>query len=62
MKKKKKTIEKEFFLSNLRLLFSARENVLTNFKSTLFPTKDLNKVSTREPMTELVRKPTTEEI
>ena len=31
--KKKKKIEKEFFKNNLGLSFSARENVLNNFKS-----------------------------
>ena len=32
------------FLNNLELLFSARENVLNNFKSRLFPIKNLGKL------------------
>ena len=57
-----KTIEKELFLNNLGLLFSGRENVFNNFKSRLFPTKNLNKIltseRTREPTLELATEPT----
>ena len=49
MIKEKKTIEKEFFLNNLSLLFSAREKALNNFKSRLSPKKNLYKIITREP-------------
>ena len=48
----KTTIEKKFLLNNLGLLFSAKENVLNNFKSGLIVIKNLDKISTREPTTE----------
>ena len=46
--KGKKYIEKEFFLNNLRLLFSAREKVFINIQSRLVPIKNLDKSPTRE--------------
>ena len=46
-------MERSFFSSNLGLLFNAREKVLNNFKSRLFPIKNLDKIPTREPTREL---------
>ena len=40
---------KRLFLNNLGLFVCTREKVLNNFKSRLFPIKDLDKSSTREP-------------
>ena len=37
-------LKKSFFLHNLRLLFSAREKVINNFKSRLFRTINLDKI------------------
>ena len=46
----------------MRLLFHAREKVLNNFKSRLFPIKNLDKISIREstpqPTPELAKKQT----
>ena len=44
-----KTIDKKTFLNNLGLFVCTREKVLYNFKSRLFPIKDLDKSSTCEP-------------
>ena len=44
-----KNFNKKSFLNNLRLLFSAKENV---FKSRLPPIKNLAKIPTGEPATE----------
>ena len=43
MDKGQKTIKKELFY--LRLLFSAKEKALQNFKSRLFPIKNLDKTN-----------------
>ena len=43
-----KTTEKEFFSNILKLLYSAREKVLSNLKSRLFPIKNLDKIPTHE--------------
>ena len=40
--KGKKTIERQFFLNNLGLLFSTREKLHRNFKTRLFPIKNSN--------------------
>ena len=56
--KGKKSIEKEFFLNNTRLFFSAREKVINNFKSRLFPVKKVEKLPTCEPTVELATEPT----
>ena len=50
-----KSLGKKSFLNNLELLFSAREKVLTSFKSRLFSITNLDKIPTREPT-----EPTTE--
>ena len=50
--KGRKTLEKMYFLNNFGLLFSARKKILDNFKSRLFPIKNLNKIPTREPTPE----------
>ena len=61
---KTKTLEKDkkqlkiIFWKNLELLFSAIENVLNTFKSRLFPIKNLDKIPTREPTSEVAREPT----
>ena len=47
-----KTLEKNYFSNNLRLLFSARETVIDIFKSRLFPIKNLDEIQTREPTSE----------
>ena len=47
-----KAIQKNSFLTNLELLFSIGEKVLNNFKSKLFPIKNLEKIPTREQATE----------
>ena len=59
-KGKKKTTEKELFKNNLGLLFSARENVLNNFKRKLFPIKNLGKIPTCESKPEVITKLTPE--
>ena len=51
-------MKKKSFLNNLGLLFSAREKVLDNFKSRLFPIKNLYKIPTREPATDPAKEPT----
>ena len=57
-----KTIDKKTFLNNLGLFVCTREKVLYNFKSRLFPIKDLDKIpkrqTTREPAPELATEPT----
>ena len=53
--KGKKYIEKEFFLNNLGLLFSAREKVFINIQSGLVPIKNLDKSPTRESAPELAK-------
>ena len=57
-----KILEKNSFYNNLELLFSAREKVLNSFKSRLFPIKNLDKISTREPTPkpEVAKEPATE--
>ena len=50
--KGKKIIEKEFFINNLGLLFSAREKLLNNFRNRLFPIKHLDRIPTCEPSRE----------
>ena len=52
-----KTIDKKTFLNNLGLFVCTREKVLYNFKSRLFPIKDLDKSSTCEPTFESVFQP-----
>ena len=47
-----KTLDKNSFLNNLGLLFSAREKVLNSFRSRLFPIKKLDKIPTQKPATE----------
>ena len=47
-----KTVDKRSFLNNLRQLFGPREKVLKNFKSRLFPTKNVDKIPTRQAATE----------
>ena len=56
--KRQMEITKKFFLTNLELLFSARENVLNKLGSRLFPTKKLDKIPTRELTPELATEPT----
>ena len=53
-----KTVEKNVFLNNLGLFFSAREKILNNLKNKLFPIKNLEKTSTRELAPELAPGPT----
>ena len=53
-----KTLYKKSFLNNFGLLFSARENVLNSFEGRLFLTKNVDKISTREPVTKAVPKQT----
>ena len=48
-KGKKKKNQYNFFWNNLGLLFRARKKVLNNFKSSLFPIKNLDKIPTGEP-------------
>ena len=36
-----KSVEKKLFLSNIGLLFTAREEVFNNFKNRLFPIKNI---------------------
>ena len=43
-----KQLKQPFFKSNLGLLFSARENILNNFKCRLFLIKNLDKIPTHE--------------
>ena len=47
-----KGLEIKSFLNNLGLLFSARQKVPNSFKSRLFPIKNLDKITTREPAAE----------
>ena len=42
------------------MLFNAREKYFNNFKSRLFPIKNLDKIPTREPTPELATEPTTQ--
>ena len=56
--KGQKEITKKIFLTNLELLFSARENVLNNLGSRLFPMKKLDKIPTRESTPEPATEPT----
>ena len=51
-------MKKNIFLNNLGLLFSATEKVLNNFKSRLFPIKNLDKILTCEPTPEKAAEPT----
>ena len=51
-------MEKSFFKKNLRLSFSARKNVLKNFKSRFFQIKNLYKIPKHEPTPELPKKKT----
>ena len=51
---------KRVFLNNLGLLFSARENVINNFKSRLFPIKQIDKIPTHEPTSESTTETTPE--
>ena len=44
-------------LNNLRLIFSARENILNNFKRRLFPIKNSDKISKPEPTPEVATEP-----
>ena len=53
-------MERSFFSSNLGLLFNAREKVINNFKSRLFPIRNLDKIPTREPTRELTPELSTE--
>ena len=55
-----KTLEKRSFLDNLGLLFSAREKLLDNFQSRLFPMKKLDKIPTLQPTSEPAAEPATE--
>ena len=48
------------FLNNLGLLFSERKNVLKNFKSRLFPIKNLDQIKKSKPTSEPATKPTLE--
>ena len=57
MKKVQKHLKKKSFLNNLGLLFSAREKILDNFKSILFPIKYLDKIPTRQPTPKPATKP-----
>ena len=56
--KGKKQLKNIYFLNNLGLLFSARENVLNNFKNRLFSLKKLGKIPTYEPKPDLAIEPT----
>ena len=53
-----KQLKKSSFQNNLGLFSSAREKVLNNFKSRLFPIKKLHKIRAREPTPELATEPT----
>ena len=55
---KGKKNEKEFFLNNLGLFFSARGKVLKNFKSRLFSIKVLDDIPAPESTPELATEPT----
>ena len=61
-----KTLDKNYFSNNLKLLFSARETVIDTFKSRLFPIKNLDEIQTREPTpepatkTEVAKEPVTQ--
>ena len=59
-KKGTKTLEKKkTFLNNLALSFSVREKCFYNFKSRLFPIKNLHKIATRQPTSEPAAEPAT---
>ena len=45
-------------MKDIRTIFSARDEVLNNFKSRLFPVKKLDKISACEPTPELAPEPT----
>ena len=49
-------MKNSFFLNNLGLLFSAKENVLNNFEIILFPIKNLDKIRTFKPTPDLLKK------
>ena len=51
-------LAKRYSLNNLALFFGAREKVLNNFKSRLFPIINLGKIPTREPTPEVATEPT----
>ena len=50
-------LERRSFLKNARLLLSARENVLNNFKSKIFPTTNSDEIPTTEPAPEPTPEP-----
>ena len=54
-------MKRTLFHKTLRLFFSARENILDNFKSRIFPIKNLDKTLTRKPTPELAIEPSKHE-
>ena len=52
------TLKNFIVIINLGLLLSAREKVLNNFKYRIFPIKNLDKISTHEPILEVAAEPT----
>ena len=51
---------KKYFLNNLGLFFSARGKVLNSLKSRFFSIKNLDKIATRQPITEPAAEPSPE--
>ena len=58
--KGKLPVEKRSFLQNAGLFLSAREKILNNFKSKIFPTKNPEKILAPEPTVFDTLKPTKE--
>ena len=52
MNRGKISLQKKSFLNNLDLFLSTREKILNNFKSKIFPIKNLGKNPTTEPTPE----------
>ena len=52
MNRGKISLQKKSFLNNLDLFLSAREKILNNFKSKIFPIKNLGENPTTEPTPE----------
>ena len=48
----KTSVEKKSFLKNARLFLSARETILNNFETKIFPTKNSDKIPAPEPSPE----------
>ena len=53
-----KPVKKRSFLNSTGLFLSARENILQNFKSKIFPTTNLGKIPTPKPAPVSATEPT----